>query len=129
MMSQICIVVKQDAGCWRVNFWTFLNEKKSIFSNTIKISFCIKGGCAPCQIFDQRRKNDQKKKKNVKKWLSYPYLASYNTREADLHRRISVGHESRNIQHTKKFYATFVERLWCFADLQGRFGRFANLAL
>ena len=61
-----------------------------------------------CQIFDQRRKNDQKKKKkNVKKWLPYPYLAPYNTRKEDLHRRISVVHESRNVQHAKKVLCHF----------------------
>ena len=43
--------------------------------------------------------------------------------------RISVVRESRNVQHTKKCYATFVQRLWLFADLQGRFGKFVNLAL
>ena len=34
--------------------------------------------------------------------------------------------ESRNVWHTKKCYATFVQQLWFFADLQGRFGRFMN---
>ena len=95
----ICDVVKQDVGGWRVNFSTFFNVKKiKCFDfwigaqlaykiktikfdkerwnlNTVKISFC--------KVAVPRIKFVFKDVEMFQKWLPYPYLAPYNTREED----------------------------------------------
>ena len=68
-------VTKQDIWGWRVNCY------------------------APCQICDQRRKYDQK---IIKKWLPYPDLAPYNTREEDPCRKTSAVHEKLEMSSTQK---------------------------
>ena len=106
----ICVVVKQDAGSGRVKLSTFLNEKKKkkkkkktrsfqIYNwgtaclqinpikfhnecwnrNTVKISFCKVA--LPLVKFSIKDVKMTKKRQN--KWLPYPYLAPYNTREED----------------------------------------------
>ena len=49
--------------------------------NTVKISF--RKVAVPFVRFSIKDVKMTKKKKNVKKWLPYPYLASYNPREED----------------------------------------------
>ena len=53
-------------------------------------------------------------KKNIKIWLPYSYVAPYNIIEEYEHRIISAVHESRNVRHTKKCYAMFVQQLFFF---------------
>ena len=66
--------------------------------NTVKISFC-KVAVPLVKFAIKDLKNDRK---NVK------YLAPCNTREEGEDRKISADPKTRNVQHTKKRYDTFI---------------------
>ena len=126
----LCEVMTRSMTVWRVNFSTFLNTKKMAFFNislgaqlaykiypikfytewlnlnTVKISFCKVA--VPLVKFVIKCLKMTEKHQNK---ATLPIFSTYNTREGDKHRQISVNHENRNVRHTKKRYDAFVHWL------------------